>query len=246
MAGHSKWANIKHKKAAADSKRGKVFTKMAKLITVAAQQGGGDVDMNASLRTAVQKAKAAGVPNANIDRAIKKGTGNTGGEQMVEMTYEGYGHAGVAIMIKSLTDNNKRTYSSVRDIMNKNGGSLGGSGCVSYLFERKGIIEVENISGDHDEFELKVIDAGAEDIQWNEDQVRILTSPEGFEQVEKVLHSNDVQKAEISFVASDEIEISDVENSQKLLALIEKIEEDDDVDEVFTNASFSEEVLKQC
>lgn len=138
MAGHSKWANIKHRKAASDAKKGKVFTKMAKVITVAAQQGGGDMEMNPSLRVAVQKAKSAGVPNDNIDRAIKKGTGELQADRLEEMVYEGYGPGGAALLIRCLTDNTNRSYRNLRDIMKKNGGSVGTSGCVAWMFERKG------------------------------------------------------------------------------------------------------------
>lgn len=169
MSGHSKWANIKHKKAATDAKKGKVFTKMAKVITVAAQQGGGDPEMNASLRLAIQKAKAAGVPAVNIERAVKKGTGELKGDQLEEITHEGYGPDGIAILVRCLTDNTQRTYSHIRTIMTKNAGSIGSSGCVSYLFQRKGLIDADVGGANHDELELSLIDAGAESVDWFED-----------------------------------------------------------------------------
>jgi len=245
MSGHSKWANIKHKKAAADSKKGKVFTKMAKVITVAAQQGGGDPDMNASLRVAIQKAKAAGVPNDNIDRAVKKGTGELKGDRLEEVTYEGYGPEGVALLIRCLTDNTNRSYTNVRTIMTKNGGNLGSSGCVAWMFQRKGLIESGAFSGDREELELQLIDAGAADIAWEEDRVEVTTSPEAFEQCLKVFHKLPVQRSEITLVAGEEKKVGDVQTGQKIARLIELLEDDDDVDEVFTNAGFSDDVLAQ-
>ncbi len=245
MAGHSKWANIKHKKAATDAKRGKVFTKMSKLITVAAQQGGGDADMNPSLRVAVQKAKAAGVPNDNIDRAIKKGTGELKGDRLEEVTYEGYGPEGVAMLVRTLTDNTNRSYTNVRVIMSKNGGNLGSSGCVAWMFSRKGVISAAGITRDHDEVELELIDAGAENIDWDGNNVEVLCSSEGFEQCVEVFDSAKVQKSEMSLVAAEDKVIEDMETAQKIMNLVELLEEDDDVDEVFTNAEFSDSVLEQ-
>ena len=245
MAGHSKWANIKHKKAAADSRRGKVFTKMAKLITVAAQQGGGDIEMNPSLRMAIAKAKAAGVPSDNIERAVKKGTGELKGDRLEEVIYEGYGPDGVALLVRCLTDNTNRSLSNVRDILNKKGGSLGGSGCVAWMFERKGVFEVCGVQVDKEPFELELIDAGGEEIDWEGHDVRVICPPECFEQVQKVFDGLDVQKAEICLVSLEEKEIDDVEKAEKILGILEKLEDDDDVDEVSSNASFSVGVLEQ-
>lgn len=244
MSGHSKWANIKHKKAAADSKKGKVFTKMAKVITVAAQQGGGDPDMNSSLRLAIQKAKAVGVPNDNIDRAVKKGTGELKGDCLEEVVYEGYGPDGVALLIRCLTDNTNRTYTNVRTIMTKNGGSLGSSGCVAWMFERKGVIVADQVNRDHEAFELELIDVGVEDLHWEGNFLQVLTSPEAFEQCLKVFNTTPVQKAEISLIAQEEKNIDDVQMAKKILKLIQLFEDDDDVDEVFTNANFSDDVLR--
>ena len=244
MAGHSKWANIKHKKAAADAKRGKVFTKMSKLITVAAQQGGGDPDMNPSLRMAIQKAKGVGVPNDNIDRAIKKGTGELKGDRLEEVVYEGYGPDGVAFLITCLTDNTNRSLTNIRTILTKNGGSLGSSGCVAWMFERKGVIEASPKGRDREELELELIEAGAEDLQWEEDVVTVVCSPEAFEQCEKVFHSENVQKSDLSLLPQEEKLIEDVQNAEKILKLVELLEDDDDVDEVFTNADFPDELLK--
>jgi len=245
MSGHSKWSSIKHKKAAIDSKRGKVFTKMAKIITVAAQQGGGDVDMNSSLRMAVQKAKSVGVPAANIDRAIKKGTGELKGDRLEEVIYEGYGPEGVAILIRCLTDNTNRSYTNMRTIMTKNGGNLGSTGCVSYLFARKGAIEADKVKVDHEELELGLIDAGAEDISWEDDFVYVETAPETFEQCLKVFDNIPVQKSDITLVATKKKEVDGLTAAQKIVKLIELIEDDDDVDEVFTNADFPAKVLEE-
>src|SRR5690606_8946025 len=175
MARHSKWANIKHRKSAVDAKKGKVFTRLSKLITVAAQQGGGDMEMNPSLRVAVQKAKAANLPADNIERAIKKGTGELkDGQRMEEMTYEGYGPGGVALIIRCLTENTNRSFANVREIMKKNGGNLGAGGCVSWMFKRRGVIESTANISNRDDFELQLIDAGAEEIEWEEGLVHVI------------------------------------------------------------------------
>lgn len=244
MAGHSKWANIKHKKAAADAKKGKMFTKMAKIITVAAQQGGGDPEMNASLRLAIQKAKSAGVPNDNIDRAVKKGTGELKGLQLEEITYEGYGPEGVAFLVRCLTDNTNRSFTNVRTIMTKNGGSLGSNGCVAWMFARKGYIEAE-WNGDHDELELQLIDNGAEDISWEGNIVSVECDPDAFEQCLKVFDNSNVQKSEITLLPSETKDVENVQTAEKILHLIELLEDDDDVDEVFTNTDFPQSVLDE-
>lgn len=245
MARHSKWANIKHRKSAVDAKKGKIFTRLSKLITVAAQQGGGDMEMNPSLRVAVQKAKAANLPADNIERAIKKGTGELkDGQRMEEMTYEGYGPGGVALLIRCLTENTNRSFANVREIMKKNGGNLGAGGCVSWMFKRRGVIESIAGISDRDDFELQLIDAGAEEIDWEEGVVRVVCPVESFEQCLKVFNNLPVQKSEISLIAEEEKIISDVQTAEDFSKLVELLEEDEDVDEVFTNASFSDEVLK--
>jgi YebC/PmpR family DNA-binding regulatory protein len=245
MARHSKWANIKHRKGASDAKRGKIFTRLSRLITVAAQQGGGDMEMNAALRVAVQKAKAANLPADNIERAIKKGTGALkDGQRMEEMMYEGYGPGGVALIIRCLTDNTNRSYANLRNIMTKNDCSLGASGCVSWMFKRRGVIDGVGDAFKKDDLELRLIDAGAEDIFWDEDQVRVISPVESFEQCLKVFDTMVVQKSEISLLPEEEKLIDDVQIAKDITLLIDLLEQDDDVDEVFTNASFSEEVLK--
>lgn len=245
MARHSKWANIKHRKSAVDAKKGKIFTRLAKLITVAAQRGG-DPEMNASLRMAIQKARAANVPADNIERALKKGTGELkDGQRMQEMSYEGFGPGGAALFIHCLTDNTNRSFANLRNIMTKKGGVLGASGCVTWMFRRIGVIEAR-ISPPvvREDFELQLIDAGVEDIEWDDGIVRVFCGPEFFEQVLKVFNNADVQKSEITFIPQEKKVLGDIGSAQDLLGLIDALEEDEDVDEVFTNAEFSDEVLK--
>lgn len=244
MARHSKWANIKHRKSAVDAKKGKIFTRLAKLITVAAQRGG-DPEMNATLRMAIQKARAANVPADNIDRALKKGTGELkDGQRMEEMTYEGFGPGGAALYIHCLTDNTNRSFANLRNIMTKNEGSLGASGCVAWMFRRVGVVEVRATSLVGEDSELRLIEAGAEDIEQEDGLIRVFCSPESFEQVSKVFNSDDVQKSEITFLPQEKKVLSDLPSAQALLKLIDALEVDDDVDEVFTNVEFSDEVLK--
>lgn len=246
MARHSKWANIKHRKGAADAKRGKIFTRLSKLITVAAQQGGGEMETNATLRAAVQKARDENLPADNIARAIKKGTGELkDGQRMEEITYEGYGPGGVALMIRCLTDNTNRSYKNVREVMTKNEGSLGTSGCVSWMFNRRGVIESSGPFANKEELELKLIDAGVEDISWEGEEVRVLAPVENFEQCLKAFNNLPVQKSEITLIPTEEKIIDDVQTSEKIYDLISLLEEDEDVDEVFVNASFPEEMFKR-
>ena len=175
MSGHNKWSSIKHKKGAQDAKRGKIFTKIIKEITVAARSGGGDPETNPSLRTAVTKAKAENMPKDNIERAIKKGTGELGGVDYIELTYEGYGPGGTAILIEALTDNKNRTAADIRSIFTKQGGNLGETGCVSYLFQRKGIISFDAAQYSEDEILEAALEAGAEDVSSSDEEVEVIT-----------------------------------------------------------------------
>jgi len=246
MSGHSKWASIKHKKGAADAKRGKIFTRHAKLIEITAREGGsGDPVMNASLKTAIENAKAENVPNTNIDRAIKKGTGELKGEQTVAVTYEAYAPGGAACIIECLTDNRNRTLSSVRSTIEKRGGKWAESGSVSFMFDRKGVVIAKgNVS---DDVELALIDAGAEDIEVSGDIISVTTNAKQWGKVRNVLKEMGltVQEAGLKYVAKQEVEITDVESAKKLMAFVEVIEEDEDVSEVHTNANISEEVAAQ-
>ncbi|TWM20641.1 putative transcriptional regulatory protein [Bacillus paralicheniformis] len=238
MAGHSKWKNIQRRKNAQDAKRGKIFMKLAKEIYVAAKEGGPDPESNASLRLVIDKAKNANMPNDNIDRAIKKASGSQDGKSYEEITYEGYGPSGVAVMVKCLTDNKNRTATNVRTAFSKNGGSLGETGCVSYMFDRKGYIAIEreDLEIDEEEFMLEVIDAGAEELETSEELFEIYTEPEQFEEVKKNLEERGCQMAtaEITMVPQTYAEVDEA-LQEKVEKLIDVLEDDDDVQEVYTN-----------
>ncbi len=241
MSGHSKWASIKHKKGALDAKRGKIFTKIIKEITVAARLGGGDIDSNPRLRTIVLKAKAENMPKDNIERAIKKGTGDLEGVDYVEGTYEGYGPGGVAILIDTLTDNKNRTAADIRSILSKNGGNLGETGCVSYLFQRKGLITFDSSKYTEDEIFETALEAGAEDVSTEDGVIEVITDPEDFNSVLEALQEAgfSTQSAEITKIPDSTITLSD-EKTRKALKLIEKIDDHDDVQSVSTNLEIPE------
>jgi len=236
MSGHSKWATIKHKKGANDAKRGQLFTKLIKEITVSAKQGGGDENSNARLRTAILKAKEANMPKDNIDRAIKKGIGGLDGVNYSELTYEGYGPGGVAIMIDTLTDNKNRTASEVRSMLTKHGGNLGESGCVSYLFKKKGMITFNSVKYKENDILETALEAGADDIATHGETIEVTTSPENYMKVIDALAKAGFEK-EMSDVSNipDTTVTLDEEKTEKALKLIEKLEELDDVQAVSTN-----------
>jgi len=236
MSGHSKWASIKHKKGAADAKRGKVFSKIIKEITVAARMGGGDEEANPRLRTAVLKAKAANMPKDNIARAIKKGTGEIEGVDYIELTYEAYGPGGVAIMIEALTDNKNRTAADIRSILTKGGGSLGETGCVSYLFKRKGIIAYNASEYSEEAIFEAALEAGAEDVSHEGDSIEVTTEPDSFEDVLTALQAAGFSEemAEISLVPEAYVSL-DAESTAKVMRLIERLDDHDDVQSVSTN-----------
>ena len=249
MSGHSKWHNIRVKKGAADLKRGKVFTRHAKLIEIAAQKGGDPV-MNPSLRTAIDNAKADSVPNANIERAIKKGTGELKGDRMEEVVYAGYGPANTALLIETLTDNQNRPLSNVKVALTKNGGSFAESSSVLWMFERKGVVSGQRTAGATkalEEIELELIDVGAEEFEADGDIVSVTTDMTNWTKVRDYLKSNgfDVQSAGLKYVPTQKADIKDAETAQKLMNLIDVIEEDDDVSEVHTNAEIDEGVMGQ-
>lgn len=241
MSGHSKWATIKHKKGAADAKRGKVFTKIIKEITVSARIGGGDPEANPRLRTALLKAKAANMPKDNWDRAIKKGTGELEGVDYVELTYEAYGPGGVAILIDTLTDNKNRTAADIRSILTKGGGNLGESGCVAYLFQRKGVINYDASRHSEEAIFEAALEAGAEDVSNEDDSIEVITSPEDFESVLAALQAAGFEEemAEVSKVPDTTITLDD-EGTRKALRLIERIDDHDDVQSVATNLDIPE------
>lgn len=242
MSGHSKWSTIKRKKAAIDQKRGKIFTKLIKEITVAARQGGGEVDGNPRLRLAVDNAKSANMPMDNIERAIKKATGEVEGAQYLELTYEGYGPGGVAVLVESVTDNKNRTVAEVRHGFSKHGGSLGETGSVAWMFDRKGVIAMPAQGKSEEEIMELVLEAGAEDIQEDDDYFEITSAIEDFENVRKTIIDSglEVENASLQWIAKNKVDVDD-ETSEKLMKMIELIEDSDDVQNVYTNAEFTEE-----
>ncbi len=247
MAGHSKWANIKHRKARMDAQKGKIFTKVAREIIVAAKDGGGDPESNFALRLAVQKAREANMPNDNIMRAIKRGTGELGGSSFESFTYEGYGPGGVALMLDINTDNRNRAAADIRYLLSKHGGSLGESGCVSWMFKRKGYISVEMSKGlDEDELILLALEAGAEDIQEDGKSLEITTAPEDMEKVKEALEGSgiSVALAEVSMFPETEVAIQDKEVAGKLMKLVDALEDHEDVQNVHANFNIPDELLE--
>jgi len=242
MSGHSKWSTIKRKKAVLDQKRGKIFTKLIKEITVAARQGGGDIDGNPRLRLVVDNAKSANMPMDNIERAIKKAIGEVEGASYLELTYEGYGPGGVAILIESVTDNKNRTVAEVRHGLTKHGGTLGETGSVAWMFDRKGVITMPTQGKTEDEIMELVLDAGAEDLQEDEEFFEITTAVEDFETVRKTIVDAglEVENASLQWIAKNTIEVKN-ETEEKLMKMIELIEDSDDVQNVYTNADFVED-----
>ena len=244
MSGHSKWANIKHRKAAVDAKRGKVFTKIIRELTVAAKHGGGDPEANPRLRSAVLAAKNQNMPNDTIDRAIKRGTGGMGGEEFHEISYEGYGPGGSAVLVKTLTDNRNRTVSDIRRIFTKYGGSLGESGCVSWMFHMKGRIAFEKSKVDEDAvFEL-ALDAGTDDVITEESELVVITPPEAFESVKSAIQGAGLgyETAEITMIPQNSIKIEGKE-AEHMIRLMEALEDSDDVQNVYSNFDVPEEVM---
>jgi YebC/PmpR family DNA-binding regulatory protein len=245
LSGHSKWSTIKRKKGAADAKRGALFGKLSRAITVAAREGGGDPEMNPALALAVSKAKDGNMPNDNIQRAIDKGTGaGADAEQFERITYEGYAPGGVAILVEVLTDNRNRAASDVRYVFSKNGGKLGTSGSVAYLFERKGVILVPKDSVDEDELMEFALEAGAEDVEAMESDYRVVTTPEDFTAVRNSLRKAGVEfeNAEITMQPQNSIDL-DANTAKQTLRLIDALEENDDVQEVYANFDISDEVM---
>src|SRR5690625_183753 len=238
MAGHSKWHNIQRRKGAQDAKRGKIFMRHAKFIYTAAKEGGGDPDMNPALRTAIEKAKADNMPNDNIERAIKKATGTLDGASFEEVTYEGYGPSGTAVIVHTLTDNRNRTASEVRYAFSKHGGNLGESGCVSFMFDRKGIIIIvdEENELDEDEVTLAAIEAGAEDIELDTGVYEIITEPAELKTVQSHLKEAGykIEEAEVTLIPQTYAEI-DEDAEEKVLQLIDMLEDSEDVQDVHHN-----------
>ena len=236
MSGHSKWASIRHKKGAVDAKRGKLFTKIIREITVAARAGGGDAESNPRLRTAILAARSANMPKDNIDRAIKKGTGELEGANYEELTYEAYGPGGVALLVNCLTDNRNRTAADVRSILTKYGGSIGETGCVSYLFQRKGVIGIDGGEYTEDQVFEVALEAGAEDVTDQSGTIEILTEPDDFEAVMEQLETAGIKHtfAEISQVPDASLSLDD-DKTKKALRLIDRLDDAEDVQSVSSN-----------
>ncbi|MCF7858974.1 MAG: YebC/PmpR family DNA-binding transcriptional regulator [Candidatus Cloacimonetes bacterium] len=243
MSGHSKWSSIKHKKGAADAKRGKIFTKLVKEIIVAAREGGGDPDMNPRLRLAVSSAKGANMPNSNIERAVKRGTGELDGVHYEHYIYEGYGHNGVAILVETLTDNKQRTVADVRHIFSKYGGNLAENGSVSWIFEQKGLIVIPSLDLDEDEVMMSSLEAGAEDFSQEDEQFLIFTAYEELHNVHSKLEKAGykIERSELIRIPKNTVNADDV--AEKLLRLIDNLEECDDVQKVYSNFEISDEVF---
>src|SRR3989339_41894 len=246
MSGHSKLHSIKHKKAATDAKRGKIFTKHAKLIEMAARRGT-DPEMNSSLRLAIDNAKADNTPNENIQRAIKKGSGeDKNAAQIEEITYEAFGPSGTAMLIECLTNNKNRTHPLIKTIVNKKGGNIGSSGTVNWMFMKKGVIFVKKTKNDED-LEMAAIEANAEDLEMLDNIMIVYTKMEDFMNVKKSLEDQglEIENATIKYIAKESIKITSKEDAEKITNLIEALEEDDDVSEIYTNADIDENLLAE-
>jgi YebC/PmpR family DNA-binding regulatory protein len=246
MSGHSKWATIKHKKGAADKARGKLFAKLARQIEVAVRAGGGDLDSNASLRTMVQKAKAAQMNKENIDRAIKRGLGETGGANYESILYEGYAPGGVAMLVDVLTDNRNRTASDVRTAFSKFGGSMAEPGAVGWQFSRRGVVLVPGAIAEDDVMSA-ALEAGADDIEQDGDSWRVLTDPSVVYDVQEALAAAgiEVQSAESTMVSSTVIEVTDIDDARQILRIMDMLEDNDDVQDVFANFDIDESLMQE-
>ncbi|CAB5094868.1 Probable transcriptional regulatory protein YebC [Olavius algarvensis associated proteobacterium Delta 3] len=246
MSGHSKWSTIRHKKGAADAKRGKIFSKLIKEITVAARMGGGDPGANPRLRTAVAAAKAENMPKDNIERAIKKDTGELEGVSYEESTYEGYGPGGAAVLVESLTDNKNRAVADIRHIFNKNGGNLGENGCVAWMFEKKGYIAVEKSVVDEDTLMETALEAGAEDFREDDGNFEVIASAEEFEAVKEAVESAEISYivAEVTMLPQSTADLKGKE-AQQMVRLMEALDDCEDVQKVYTNADIPDEVVEE-
>jgi len=247
MSGHSHWAGIKYKKAAADAKRGKIWSKVSRMIIVAAKAGGGDPAANLSLRYAIDKAKAANMPKDTIEKAIKKGTGDIEGVSFVEVQYEGYGPSGVAIMVEALTDNRNRTTPEVKRIFERHGGSLGATGCVSWMFSKKGLITVNTAEVDEEQLLEIALNAGADDMQNTGEVYEITCDPAAYERLKETLKEKEIptQVAEISMVPQNTVPINDPAAAKKIISLMEGFEDHEDVQNTYANFDIPDEVLSE-
>ncbi|HHW74249.1 MAG TPA: YebC/PmpR family DNA-binding transcriptional regulator [Firmicutes bacterium] len=248
MAGHSKWANIKRRKARVDAQKGKIFTKVAREIIVAAREGGADIETNFRLRLAVQNARDNNMPNDSIQRAIQRGTGELEGESYDEVNYEGYASGGVAVLLEAFTDNRNRTVAEIRHLFSRYGGNLGESGCVSWMFQRKGlfIVKQENLSISEDDLILIALEAGAEDVLEEDDTYSIITTTELYEEVKEHLQEQGIvlESSEVTMLPQNTVEIEDPDEARRILGLMEALEDNDDVQNVYANFEIPEELME--
>lgn len=247
MAGHSKWANIKHRKGKQDAKRGKIFTRIAKEITIAARDGGSEPDSNPRLRLAIQSARAVNMPSDNINRAIKKGTGELDGQNYEEITYEGYAPFGVAVVIETVTDNRVRTVAEVRAVFNKQGGNMGETNSVMWNFNRMGVFTINTNGKSEDELFETVIEAGAEDLEYDEESSRIICPMEAFNTVNTYLNENkfEITEGKLEYIASNTTPIGTEDEARKIMKFIDAMEDLDDVQNVYANFDISDEIMEK-
>ena len=247
MSGHSKWANIKHRKAAQDAKRGNLFQKLVRAIIIAAKDGGGDPAMNMRLKTAIERAKAVSVPNDNITRAIKRGPGELGDISYDELTYEVIGPSGIAFLVNVMTDNRNRTTPEIRALLARNGGQMGSEGSVAWMFDRKGVIEVKGKNIDEDELMTLGLDSGMSDMEANDEGFTLYCEPSDLDTLQKALEDAKyvVENAEVSMIAKTPVEVSDPDSARKVLRLVDALEEHDDVQNVYSNFDIPDEVASQ-
>lgn len=247
MAGHSKWANIKHRKGKQDAKRGKIFTRIAKEITIAARDGGSEPDSNPRLRLAIQSARAVNMPSDNINRAIKKGTGELDGQSYEEITYEGYAPFGVAVVIETVTDNRVRTVAEVRAVFNKQGGNMGETNSVMWNFNRMGAFTINTNGKSEDELFETVIDAGAEDLEYDEESSRIICPMEAFNTVNTYLNENkfEITEGRLEYIASNTTPITSEDDARKIMKFIDAMEDLDDVQNVYANFDIPDEIMEK-
>ncbi|MBS3969591.1 MAG: YebC/PmpR family DNA-binding transcriptional regulator [Clostridia bacterium] len=247
MAGHSKWANIKHRKAKMDAYKGKIFTKIARELMVAAKHGGPDPDSNSALKLIIQKAKEANMPNDNIQRAIQKGSGSTDGVNYEETRYEGYGPGGIAVLMRILTDNRNRTAGEIRHIFSKNGGNLGETGCVAWIFESKGLISFDMGSRDEEELMMLLIEAGADDFTIQDNVAEVITDVENFSTVKEKLEAEKINfnVAEITMLPQNTVTLNDMEIAAQVMKLMDLLEDHDDVQAVYSNYDIPDEIMNK-
>jgi YebC/PmpR family DNA-binding regulatory protein len=246
VSGHSKWSTIKRKKGALDAKRGKIFTRLIKEISVAARMGGGDPEGNPRLRSAISSAKTENMPKDNIERAIKKGTGELEGAVYEEISYEGYGPSGVAVLVDCMTDNKNRTVADIRHAFSKSGGNLGESGCVSWMFDKKGTIVVDKETIDEEDLMDKALEAGAEDVVEEDTVFQVITTPDDFDAVREALEADGVKfiEASVSMIPQNTVDITDEKPARQILKLLESLEDHDDVQNVYANFDIPDDIME--